>query len=90
MMRWPCIVLPVALAACGPTAAKLSLADATALCTDRAIAFGKRDWTPFNPEPPNAVVQDRYRACVFANSGAYPDGPVAWRMPPPTPISEAL
>lgn len=78
-----------ALAACAPQSASLSLEDATTLCTQRAIAFGQRPWNAVHPEPPNNVVQDRFRACVFANSGAYPAAKVQWRRPPPTPAEEA-
>ena len=77
------------LAACAPQTARLTLDDATALCTQRAVAFGKRPWNAIHPEPPNNVVQDRFRACVFAKSGMYPVQKVQWRRPPPTPAEEA-
>lgn len=82
--------LVAVLGACVPVAAtKLSLHDATAVCTDRAIAFGQRPWTVYEDEPPDSVVQDRYRACVFAKSGSYPAHPVAWRHQRPTPLRQA-
>ena len=90
MIRVAAIAL-IAVVACTPQqAAKLGLAEAVDLCTERAIVFGMGRYGREAEEPPNSVVQDRYRACVYANSGAYPEGPVAWRRPPPTPFEEAI
>lgn len=77
------VLLPAVavLAACQPTP-RMSLEEAIAICTKRAIAFGRMPFDPERDEPPNSVVQDNYRACVWAYSGQYPPGPVVWRTPP--------
>lgn len=88
----PALILPLLVAACAttPQAAKLSLAQATQVCTERAVEFGQKPWSHVDAEPPNSAVQDRYRACVYANSGSYPAEDVNWRRPPPTPAKEAI
>ena len=90
MIRSFAVVL-ITSAACTPQqAGKLGFAEAVGLCTERAVVFGMGRYGREAEEPPDNVVQDRYRACVYANSGAYPKGAVAWRRPPPTPFVEAI
>lgn len=79
------VILPLALAACQPSAprATMPVAEAEALCTVRATRFAERP-IPTRTEtggisvglqaetPDSLMVRDFYRRCVYANSGVRP------------------
>ena len=58
---------------------KRSFAEAVDVCTDRAVKFGNSTFGKAADFPQPDMVQQRYRACVFANSGKYPKAPVQYR-----------
>lgn len=84
------LALGLVVAACAPTGGELSFDAAVADCTAAAITFGKGPWSNEEQEPPEHAVQDRYRACVHAKSGRYPDAPVIWREVPRTSALDAV
>lgn len=58
---------------------KLTFEKAKQVCTDRAVRFGQQPFGRLANEPPENLVQTRYRACVYANSGQYPTAKVQYR-----------
>ena len=76
-MRFILIALSFTVIAFGstlPTMAKtkVSLAQAEAICLERAKRFASSTRSRDHSYPQPNQVKDRYRACVFANSGRYP------------------
>ena len=63
----------------GQARSKLTFDQAASVCTDRAVKFGRQPFGRFAQSPPPHLVQDKYRACVFANSGQYPTAKVQYR-----------
>jgi hypothetical protein len=58
---------------------RLTLDQAVQKCTDRAVIFGRTPFGRFGESPPENLVQDQYRACVYANSKQYPVAKVQYR-----------
>lgn len=54
------------------TSAKISLSAAENICAGRAVEFSESIRGPFAEHPDFMMVQDHYRSCVHAKSGAYP------------------
>ncbi len=65
-------LLLVPLLASAGTSAKVSLTVAENICTARALTFSESIRGPYGDHPDFLMVQDRYRSCVHAKSGAYP------------------
>ena len=74
------VALAMGIAACQEPAAKLSLADAEALCTQRAKQYSQRPLlipdengviqTGLQAELPDSfMIRDFYKSCYFANTG---------------------
>lgn len=71
-------------------APKMSLPQAVDLCTERAVKFGRIPRGQFADEPPPEMVEQRFRACVFANSHQYPSEPPKYRDSILTTLRDAL
>ena len=79
-------LLPIAVEASN----RLTLDQAVQKCTDRAIAFGRAPFGRFGESPPENMVQERYRACVYANSNQYPVAKVKYRESILTLLQDAI
>ncbi|MEM7441305.1 MAG: hypothetical protein AAF393_17060 [Pseudomonadota bacterium] len=76
--------LVLAVGGCQPPTPRMSLAEAKALCTQRATAYARTP-RPVPGEtgnievgllaelPDSFMVRDFYRSCVYANAGVRPD-----------------
>ena len=75
------LALAATLAAAAAQAAppRMSLSQAIDLCTERARLQGRQLYGRFGDEPPPNLINERYRACVWANSHQYPPGPPKYR-----------
>lgn len=76
LTRVSLVALAMSLTAAAPsfaTSSKVSLQEAEQICFERAERFAStpRGFGAEFPQPNQ--VKDRYRACVWAKSGAYPD-----------------
>lgn len=69
---------------------RLTLNQAVQKCTDRAIVFGRTPFGRYGVSPPESMVQDQYRACVYANSGQYPVAKVKYRESVLTLLQDAF
>ena len=69
---------------------RLTLNQAVQKCTDRAIAFGRAPFGRFGESPPENMVQEQYRACVYTNSNQYPVAKVQYREPILTLLQDAI
>ncbi|MEM6618224.1 MAG: hypothetical protein AAF631_02860 [Pseudomonadota bacterium] len=77
MRRLALLALPAALMACTPEppVARMSLADAQLLCTERATRYAELPirGIGLQAETPDSFMVERfYKSCVFANAGVRP------------------
>ena len=81
----------IALGATACTASpRMTLSAAVDVCTERARDFALIPRGPLGEEPEPWQVEQRYRACVYANSGSYPSEPPRYRDSVLTLLQDAL
>lgn len=73
------VLSAIALGGDAKASTQLSYENAVEVCTQRAIKFGQQPSNRFADEPPPSMVQDQYRACVYAYSRQYPTEKVKYR-----------
>ncbi|MEM7441304.1 MAG: hypothetical protein AAF393_17055 [Pseudomonadota bacterium] len=81
------LIFSFGVAEAGP---RMSLPQAVDVCTKRAVQFAKIPRGPVGEEPEPSLVEQRYRACVYANARQYPSEPPKYRQSILTPLLDAL